>query len=133
LIVVNCERPALNETDYSPGKVAYYIARWPELLEEAIVTPRSSSQFSAEPGSSGNVNPFHAAIVVVDIERAWIQLGRWSLEFQMVEWSMKRPLSTRHNNYLVSVADSLRVSLHDANNAYHRACRQMAETLGWRG
>lgn len=119
------------EEDYTPGKVAHYLSIWPELLEEADPGVRSTSRFSWEPDGSGVIDAAHAIVIMVDLERAWLKLHHWSLEYQMVEWSMKRPLQIEHKDYMVMVAKSLRVSLGMADDAFSGACRKMAENLGW--
>jgi hypothetical protein len=120
---------AARETYYTPRRVRYWIERWKELQELACPTAGAIryDKIGSLPEGMRMSDPTRYVDVVADIERAWIHLGgRWSLQVQMVERYMQ-------GYDLGAIAGWLRVRPIDADEATERACRLMAEYLGWRG
>ena len=118
------------ETYYTPGRVGYWLCHWRSLLELAVPTAgaiRYGRPSICVPEGMRPSDPMRYVHVRADIERAWGLLGhRWSLPFQMVEWTMA-------GYELVTIADMLRVTRRGAAIAFEDACEAMAERLGWRG
>lgn len=123
-------RPELEETFYNPGKVAYWLEHWADLTELAVPTAGTIRYLASEScdrhGFDNSCDPLHYLHIQTDIERAWVMLrsGRWSIEVVVTEYVM-RGYGLRDIEY------QLRIQHGVAEPAFKRACRQMAEYLGW--
>ncbi len=120
--------PARERNQYSPGYIGYWLDHWLELKELAVPTApaiRYDKLNTQVPVGFRRSDPMHYMDLMVDIERAWVQLGhRWSLAFQIVEWCMQ-------GYDLVTIADQLRVSVDVASDTFDAVCARMARLLGW--
>lgn len=118
------------ETYYSPRTVAGWLLRWRELVELAQPTAGAvcyDARLSQQTPGRWPANPARYLEIMADIERAWVHLkGRWSLESLVVEYTMQ-------GYELRTIEDHLRIRHGTAKPAFRRACRSMAETLGWVG
>ena len=117
------------ETFYSPGKVRSILEQWPDYLEYARPTQNGirydGNLSQPTPGRKlGDCTRY--VDIMCDIERAWSKLHRWSIEFQVVEWTMQ-------GYELAEIARRLRVPFGDAMRAFDKACLLIARQLGWRG
>jgi len=113
---------------YSPDSVAYWLESWGELQELALLTPPSSSRFRELTicGSGANTHDrLYHLHTICDLQMARVNLEPGSLEAWAVEAAMHgitfRQAEHDHRRRNGSIAE-----------AYPRACRQMAESLGWR-
>ena len=129
------------EAFYSPGKVRSILEQWPDYLEYARPTQDGIRYDRVSQATTGLSlgDKMNALRIVVDIERAWVMMGRnrpgvrWSLEWQLVEWMMQKPIDIPAKDYKVHVANGLRVCLKVANEAWYKASEEIARNLGWRG
>jgi hypothetical protein len=119
---VRCEP----EVDYTPRKVRFWLCNWAELQELAMPTAPAMQYPAPEVHGSMPADRMRYLDIMVDLERVSIRLPRWSLEAQVIEWSM-------NGRDLVVIAEGLRVSVGAANQAFGDATEAMARWLGWRG
>jgi hypothetical protein len=113
------------EQFYTPGKVRGWLEKWDMLKTLARGScPGIGYDEIAFGGTYANSNPGYYAEIVADIERAVVTLHRWSLEYQMVEWSMR-------GYSLPTIAQGLRVSYTAADEAMHQSALAIAFRLGW--
>jgi hypothetical protein len=128
MIVADCERPAQSETeqDYTPGKVRFWLINWAELQELAMPTAPAMQYPGPEVHGSTPADRTRYCDIMVDLERVAVRLPRWSVEAQVVEWSMK-------GRDLVTIAEKLGLSVGATNKAFGEATEAMARWLGWRG
>lgn len=115
-------------SDYTPDSVAGWLESWAELQELALLTPPSSSRFRELSICGSGASPhdrMHHLHTICDLQIARVQLEPGSLEAWAVEAAMHsitfRQAEHDHHRRNGSIAE-----------AYPRACRQMAESLGWR-
>ncbi len=114
------------ETYYTPERIGYWLEHWQELRELSIRTPGAILPASSPsaPRGSRRSDPLRYCDIMADIERAALGLPRWSLEFQVVEWSMR-------DYDLAEIAGGLHVSYGAAYRALGDASEAMARRLGW--
>ena len=124
------ETPALAEADraYSPRTVQRWLDNWGRLNELALLTPPSTSRFrelTIRGKGLKRVDRMRYLHILADLQVAWANLEADSLEYWAVEAVIhgKTFRQAEHDGRLRSGALAA---------AYPRACRQMAESLGWR-
>lgn len=114
-------------SDYSPGKVAHWLINWGELRELAVPTVGAIPyDANSRCHSTAPHEDYPYCTTMVDIERAWANLpgGRWSLEHTIAEWVM-------HGYEIRTVEDILRIGHGSGQDAFRRACVEMAHYLGY--
>ena len=125
--MATAERPA--ETYYTPRRVADWLSRWDELRELAVPTAqavRYDGDLSQHTPGRKPSNSTRYIEIMADIERAWIGLRIWSIEWNVVKTLMDGyPLREFEAQY--------RLRHGTAREAMDTACQKMAEHLGWRG
>lgn len=117
------------ETFYSPGKVAYWIEHWGELQELALLTPQSPSRYRELTNHCTGPNLEHDRMhylhTICDLQIARVKLEPASPEAWAVEAAM-------HNVTFREAEHDHHIRHCSLLEAFPRACRQMAESLGWR-
>ena len=123
-----CEARGEPETYYTPARVGWWLCHWRELLELAVPTAgaiRYDRPSICVPEGMKPRDAMHYTDVMLDIEGAFVQLRRWSLERQMAEWTMA-------GYEIETIADLMRVPREDAREAAEGVRHSIARILGWR-
>jgi hypothetical protein len=113
---------------YTPGRVAYWLESWRSLQELALPTAPAITydRVSQVPEGMRLSDPTKYTDVLVDLERAWINLGHRHGELVTVtEYAMQ-------GRHMREIEDSLRIRHGLGEELFRRACERMAEHLGWR-
>jgi hypothetical protein len=113
---------------YSPALVRRWLDNWDQLNELAMLTPPSTSRFRELTIRAKGPMPRDAMRylhTLADLEVAFANLPPDSLEY----WAVHAVI---HGETFRQAEHDLRKRHGSLAGAYGKACRQMAEILGWR-
>jgi hypothetical protein len=120
---------AMEPCPYSPGLVRYWLWNWDALKELAVPTTPAIQYNKLEaqvPHGYRQPNATRYTDTMVDIERAWREVGAWwFVALQMGEWAMA-------GVDLVTMSKRLHITVGQADTAFKDISVGMAIKLGWK-